>query len=90
MQVRAVGSPREQVSGMQRARLLNAAVVCIDELGYGGATVAHIAARARVSRKTFYDLFTGREDCLLAILRDTVDRVAADVSRSDLEALLWR
>jgi AcrR family transcriptional regulator len=75
---------------MQRARLLNAAVVCIDELGYAGATVAHIAARARVSRKTFYDLFAGREDCLLAILHDTVDRIVVDLAGSDPEGLSWR
>jgi AcrR family transcriptional regulator len=75
---------------MQRARLLNAAVVCIDELGYTGATVAHIAARARVSRKTFYDLFAGREDCLLAILQDTTDRVAAECATSALGGSSWR
>jgi AcrR family transcriptional regulator len=75
---------------MQRARLLNAAVVSIDESGYSGATVAHIAARARVSRKTFYDLFAGREDCLLAILEDTANRIAADLAGFDPEGLSWR
>jgi AcrR family transcriptional regulator len=85
-----VGAPRVQVSEMQRARLLNAAVVSIDELGYTGATVAHIAARARVSRKTFYDLFAGREDCLLAILQDTVNRISVDLAGSDAGGLSWR
>src|ERR1700733_2093560 len=84
------GPPRVQVSEMQRVRLLNAAVVSIDELGYPSATVAHIAARARVSRKTFYDLFAGREDCLLAILQDTVERIAADLARANSGGLPWR
>jgi AcrR family transcriptional regulator len=75
---------------MQRARLLSAAVVSIDEVGYAGATVAQIAARARVSRKTFYDLFAGREDCLLAVLQDTVERIGVEVSGVDLEGLSWR
>jgi len=75
---------------MQRARLLSAAVVTIDELGYAGTTVAHVAARARVSRKTFYELFSGREDCLLAILEDAVERIGAELSSFDLEALSWR
>jgi AcrR family transcriptional regulator len=75
---------------MQRARLLNAAVVSIDELGYTGATVAHIAARARVSRKTFYDLFAGREDCLLAILQDTANRIAADCATAVPGEPSWR
>jgi AcrR family transcriptional regulator len=84
------GPPRVQVSEMQRARLLNAAVVSIDELGYTGATVAHVAARARVSRKTFYDLFAGREDCLLAILQDTAHRIAADCATAVPGESSWR
>ncbi len=65
-------SPRVQVSEMQRSRLLSAAVATVEELGWSGASVAHITARARVSRRTFYDLFDNREDCLLAILEDVV------------------
>jgi AcrR family transcriptional regulator len=57
---------------MQRARLLGAAVALVEELGYGNVSVAHITARARVSRRTFYDLFANREDCLLAVIDDTV------------------
>ena len=83
-------SPRVQLAEMQRARLLSAAVATIDELGYTRATVAHIAARARVSRRTFYDLFAGREDCLLAILQDAVERVAADLASVNPDTLSWR
>lgn len=36
------------------------------ELGYLGAAVAPVVARAGVSRRTFYELFEGREDCFLA------------------------
>ena len=42
-------SPRVQVSEMQRARPLSAAVVTVEELGWSGASVAHITARTRVS-----------------------------------------
>jgi len=73
-----VAYPRVRVSEMQRARLLSAAVVTFDELGYARATVAHITARARVSRRTFYDLFAGREECLLAIVNDAVERVVTE------------
>ena len=41
---------------MQRSRLLVGAVGAIEEHGYAGATVAHITARAKVSRRTFYEL----------------------------------
>jgi AcrR family transcriptional regulator/DNA-binding MarR family transcriptional regulator len=36
------------------------------EGGYLGAAIAPVVARAGVSRRTFYELFDGREDCFLA------------------------
>jgi AcrR family transcriptional regulator len=75
---------------MQRARLLGAATVSIAELGYAGASVAHITARARVSRRTFYDLFESREDCLLAVLEGVVERVRGEIVAADLTDLAWR
>jgi AcrR family transcriptional regulator len=63
----------------------------IDELGYTRATVAHISGRARVSRRTFYDLFDNREDCLLAVIEDTVGLVAAEFAAAGLAGLAsWR
>jgi AcrR family transcriptional regulator len=70
---------------MQRARLIGAAVPVVDELGWSGVTVADIASRARVSRRTFYDLFANREDCLLAMLDDTVARVEQDLTQANPE-----
>jgi AcrR family transcriptional regulator len=75
---------------MQRARLLAAAAVSIAESGYARTSVAHITIRARVSRKTFYDLFDGREACLIALMQDTVDRVTAEIAAADLTGLAWR
>ena len=86
----ASATPRVQVAEMQRARLLAAAVVTFAELGYSRASVAHITARARVSRRTFYDLFENREDCLLAVLRDAVERVSGEIAQADLAGLAWR
>jgi len=83
-------SPRVRVSEMQRARLLAAAVVSIAELGYAGASVAHITARARVSRRTFYDLFASREECLLAVLQGAVTQVSGEIAIADLARLGWR
>jgi AcrR family transcriptional regulator/DNA-binding MarR family transcriptional regulator len=65
---------------MQRSRLLGAAVVAVEELGWSRVTVAGIAARARVSRRTFYDLFDDREDCLLAVCEDTTARIATEIA----------
>jgi AcrR family transcriptional regulator len=74
-----------EVSQMQRARLLGAAVPVVDELGWSGVTVADIASRARVSRRTFYDLFSNREDCLLAVLEDAVGRVERELAMVSLD-----
>jgi AcrR family transcriptional regulator len=60
------GFPRRRVSAIQRGRIVAAAIGTVDELGYTRATVAQIIGRARVSRKTFYEVFTDREDCFLA------------------------
>jgi AcrR family transcriptional regulator len=38
------------------------------EQGAAQVTVAHIVARSGVSRRTFYELFSDRDDCLLATL----------------------
>jgi AcrR family transcriptional regulator/DNA-binding MarR family transcriptional regulator len=83
-------TPRVQVAEMQRARLLGAAVATFGELGYARASVAHITARARVSRRTFYDLFENREDCLLAVLQDAAGRIEGEIVAADLGGLAWR
>ncbi len=75
---------------MQRSRLLGGAVAAVEELGWANVSVASIASRARVSRKTFYDLFADREDCLLEVLRDTRERIVGELVGADLDDLEWR
>jgi AcrR family transcriptional regulator len=48
----------------------------VAEQGVGSATVARVVSRAGVSRRTFYDLFTGCEDCFLAVFEDAVTRAS--------------
>jgi AcrR family transcriptional regulator len=87
----------EQLVEIQRTRLLHAAVKAVEELGYTEATVGHITARARVSRRTFYELFANREACLTAMLEGIVARIAAEVETATgraadaagLAGLLW-
>src|SRR5208337_3642074 len=68
------GLPRAQVTEIQRGRMLAAAVDAVQDVGYARMTVAHVIGRARVSRKTFYDVFADREDCFLAAFEDAVAR----------------
>jgi AcrR family transcriptional regulator len=58
---------------MQRRRLLGAVVELACEGGVQTVSVAIICGRAGVSRRTFYDLFLEREDCLQAAFADAVE-----------------
>jgi AcrR family transcriptional regulator len=78
-----------QIAEMQRARLISAAALAVGELGWSGMTVAHVTSRARVSRRTFYDLFEDREDCLLAVLEDVVERIEGEITAAGLDEGDW-
>jgi AcrR family transcriptional regulator len=67
------------VSELQRARLLSATFAVVAEQGYQRMTVRKVSGRAGISNKTFYDLFSDREDCFLAALEDAIDRIATVV-----------
>lgn len=73
------GLPREHVTEIQRIRILSAMADVAAERGAGAASVAHIVARAGVSRRTFYDLFEDREDCFLAAFDEAVAQAATTV-----------
>jgi AcrR family transcriptional regulator/DNA-binding MarR family transcriptional regulator len=75
---------------MQRARLLGAAVSVVDEFGWSRAVTTNVCARARISRRTFYDLFEDREDCLLAVLQEAVARVEGELEAVGVAGLSWR
>jgi AcrR family transcriptional regulator len=50
----------------QRARMLDAITRAVAEKGYARVTVSDIVGLAGVSRRTFYEQFEDKEDCLLA------------------------
>ena len=68
----ANGSSHAQVSDLQRARILSAMFDVVTEQGAGRVTVAHVVERSGVSRRTFYEHFTDREDCFLAAFDDAL------------------
>ena len=70
---------RERISGIQRARILRGMAEVACERGIESTTVAHVVARAGVSRRTFYDLFDDLHDCFLATFEDAVARAAVRV-----------
>jgi AcrR family transcriptional regulator len=60
------GLPRETVTESQRSRILQAMIDVVAERGYPETRVVDVIEVAGVSRKTFYELFTSKEDCFLA------------------------
>ena len=58
--------PRAQVAAHQRERLLEAMVQAVNERGVVATTISDLVARAGISRRTFYEHFENKEDCLLA------------------------
>ena len=67
---------RGRVGEIQRARIIGAMGELVLERGPGAVTVAHVVARSGVSRRTFYELFTDREDCFLAAFDIAIARAA--------------
>ncbi len=59
------GLPREFVVNNQRARIIEAMARAVAEKGYARTSVADVLSRAGVSRKTFYERFSDKEDCFL-------------------------
>ena len=73
------GPNRAKVVEFQRGRILAAMTELVRERGVSRISVAHVVAGSGVSRRTFYELFGDRDDCLLAALEYALERAAAVV-----------
>ncbi|RDI63854.1 TetR/AcrR family transcriptional regulator [Nocardia pseudobrasiliensis] len=89
------GLDRSAVESSQRGRLHYAVLEAVSEFGYTATTVAHIVARANVSRRTFYQFYRDRDDCFadaftaateFAIIN--LDLAVAGADRGEWRALL--
>jgi AcrR family transcriptional regulator len=77
------------VSEAQRTRLLDAALAVVAEQGYRQMTVRRVSGWAGVSNKTFYDLFSDREDCFLAAFDHAVEQMAGVVTTAWMGKREW-
>lgn len=80
---------REIVLANQRGRLLEAIAACVAEQGYQATTVAHVVARAGVSRKTFYEHFADKDACFLAAWEAGFELLIGAVREAIAEASGW-
>jgi AcrR family transcriptional regulator len=78
------------VAEMQRRRLLLAFGEVASTSGLEAATVGRVCEQAAVSRRTFYELFSDREDCLLAAFDQAIERFARRVQPAFQAKGPWR
>jgi AcrR family transcriptional regulator len=60
-----------------RTTLALALASAVAEKGYAGTTIADIVAKARVSKRTFYEHFADKQECLMALYGAACDRLIA-------------
>jgi AcrR family transcriptional regulator len=74
-----VGRQGGHVEEMQRRRLLLAMSEVLAEHGYEDASIGRVCKRAGVSRRTFYEIFRDRDECLIGAFDAAVERIAGPV-----------
>jgi AcrR family transcriptional regulator len=67
-----------------RRRLLDAMARAVATKGYAAVTIADLAAEARVSKRSFYEHFNDKADCLVA-LYEAASRQSLDVLRQAID-----
>ena len=69
--------PPEVRLPLQRERLIRAAAAEFAEHGFAGASSESISRRAGMSKATFYEHFTNKEDCIIALFDEAAGVIAA-------------
>jgi AcrR family transcriptional regulator len=76
------GLTPEQVASSQRERVLAAMRELVATHGYRDVSVATVLRHAGVSRKTFYELYSGKEECFVAVYADEMEQLLAPVMQA--------
>jgi AcrR family transcriptional regulator len=75
--------------GEFRQRLLDGLAASIADNGYRNTTVADIVRRARTSRRTFYEHFSDKEACFVALLTDATAQMIRQISAAVDQSAPW-
>ena len=83
--------PSDLIRAIQRERLIVAMLNAAAELGYLETNVQDVIDRAGVSRPTFYEHFSNKEDCFLAAFDTSAERLRKKVdSAARKGGEIWR
>jgi AcrR family transcriptional regulator len=63
-----------------RRRLLEGMAAAIRERGFRETTVADVVRLARTSRRTFYEHFASKQDCYIALLRESNAEMISEIA----------
>ncbi|MCR2792017.1 TetR/AcrR family transcriptional regulator [Microbacterium sp. zg.Y625] len=66
----------------QRAALVRAGEELLQEVGLTGVTPGSVSERAGMKRSSFYDYFPSKDDLLVAIAIDAIERWDADIEQT--------
>jgi AcrR family transcriptional regulator len=74
--------PSDLISAIQRERLIAAMLRAVAELGHRDVNVQDVLDRAGVSRPTFYEHFSNKEDCFLTAFDNAASRLRGRVAEA--------
>jgi AcrR family transcriptional regulator len=81
---------REFITRHQRARIIAALAEEAAAKGYRAVTVADIVRRAGIARNTFYENFSSKEDCFLAVQEYAVEEALRRVVEAAGNVESWQ
>jgi AcrR family transcriptional regulator len=83
--------PPELIKAIQRERLIIAMLGAAADLGYLQTNVQDVIDRACISRPTFYEHFSNKEDCFLAAFDTSAERLRRELETAvDEGGDVWR
>jgi AcrR family transcriptional regulator len=85
-----MADPAASVDDAFRDRLLDGLAASIGQRGYRDSTVADIVRHARTSKRTFYEQFASKEECLIELLRRNNEDLIASIQRAVEPEADWR
>ena len=72
-----------------RRRLLDGLAASIADKGYRNTTIADVVRRARTSRRTFYQHFSSKDECFVALLTDANTEMIRQISAAVDQTAPW-
>ncbi|HEY1687990.1 MAG TPA: TetR/AcrR family transcriptional regulator [Solirubrobacteraceae bacterium] len=84
------GPDPEQVATHQRTRLELAMIEAVGEHGYEATKITELASRSGVSTRSFYDLFSGKDECLFATYEMVVGNLTRRIIHAQARQHDWR